>query len=205
MPLLFLLLGLSGNFNIFELNEYFGEQNVKNISNSGEKTEENLTADTRTFLYIEVIESAIKHNYIIFGRTPARGNDSPSFGEYNKDKLKTGKLERFANEVSILNVFTWLGIVGVFLYFIIFFKASYYAINESNNIFIKIIGIYISFRWLYGFVEDFSNFDLSNIFLWIMVGMSFSKNFRHMSDKQFKVWVRSMFNYTNFKFENSVV
>ena len=137
--------------------------------------------------------SAIKNNYIIFGRTPARGNDSNSFGDYNKEKLKTGKQERFGNEVSILNIFTWLGIIGVVLYFIIFLKASYFAINESNNFPIKIVGLNISFRWAFGFVEDFSNFDLSNIFLWLMIGMCFSKTFRQMSNSQMKNWVLGIF------------
>ena len=193
VPLIFLLLGGTGIFNVFKLDEYFGEQTVKTKSISGEKGEESLTADTRTLLYIEVIESAIKNNYIIFGRTPARGNDSNSFGDYNKEKLKTGKQERFGNEVSILNIFTWLGIIGVVLYFIIFLKASYFAINESNNFPIKIVGLNISFRWAFGFVEDFSNFDLSNIFLWLMIGMCFSKTFRQMSNSQMKNWVLGIF------------
>ena len=193
VPFIFLLLGVTGIFNVFKLDEYFGEQTVKTKSISGEKGEENLLADSRTFLYIEVIESAIKNNYIIFGRTPARGNDSNSFGDYNKEKLKTGKQERFSNEVSILNIFTWLGIIGVVLYFNIFFKASFFAINESNNFFIKIVGLYISFRWAFGFVEDFSNFDLSNIFLWLMIGMCFSKTFRQMSNSQMKNWVLGIF------------
>jgi hypothetical protein len=182
-------LGISNVFNVFKLDEYLGDQNVQIRSNTGEKVEENLTADTRTSLYIEVIESAIKNDYLVWGRTPARGNDSVSFGDYNKEKLHTGKQERFSNEVSILNIFTWLGIIGVVLYFLIFFRSSYLAINQSNNIFIKQIGLNISFRWAFGFVEDFSTFDLSNIFLWIMIGMCFSKTFRQMNDKQMKIWV----------------
>jgi hypothetical protein len=193
IPFVLLVAGLSGVFNIFKLDEYLGERKTKTISVTGVKGEENLTADTRTFLYIEVIESAIKHNYILLGRTPARGNDSKYFGDFSLETLKTGKQERFANEVSILNIFTWLGIVGVILYFLIFFKSSYLAINDSNNIFIKFIGLNVSFRWAYGFVEDFSNFDLSNIFLWLMIGMCFSKKFRKMSNNQMKNWVLSIF------------
>ena len=107
--------------------------------------------------------------------------------------MHTEKQERFANEVSILNIFTWLGIVGVLLYFLIFIKATYLAINESNNIFIKLIGLNISFRWTYGFVEDFSRIDLSNIFLWLMIGMCFSESFRQMTNAEMKYWVRGIF------------
>ena len=193
IPIIFFFFGAIGIFNVFNLEEYLGERNVNIKSYSGEKVEENLSADTRTFLYIEVIESAIKNNYVFFGRTPARGNDSLTFGDFNKEILHTGKSERFSNEVSILNIFTWLGIIGVILYFLIFIRSSYLAINKSNNIFIKIIGLYISFRWSFGFVEDFSNFDLSNIFLWIIIGMCFSKSFREMSDNQMKVWIQGIF------------
>ncbi len=198
MPFVLLLFGFFGDFNVFKLDEYLGEYKAETITITGEKVEENLTLDTRTFLYVEVIESALKNNYVLFGRTPARGNDSSHFGDYSKETLKTGKQERSANEVSILNIFTWLGFVGVILYFLIFIKSSYLAINESNNIFIKLIGLNVSFRWTYGFVEDFSNFDLTNIFLWLMIGMCYSKTFRQMSNNQMKNWVLSIFDTRKF-------
>ena len=192
-PFLFLFLAIGGGFNVFKMDEYIGEYNVKANSNYvslyDSAEEENLTTDTRTFLYVEVLESALKNNYIVFGRTPARGNDSVAFGDYNKETLNTGKQERFTNEVSILNVLTWLGIVGVLLYFLVFMKATYLAINQSNNVFIKLIGLNLAFRWAYGWVEDFSIFDLSNIFLWLMIGMCFSETFRKMTNKEFKSWV----------------
>jgi hypothetical protein len=78
----------------------------------------------------------------------------------------------------------------------IFIKASYLAINQSNNIFSKIIGLVISFRWAYGWIEDFSQFDLSNLFLWIMIGMSFSKLFRRMTEEEIRTWICGMLTTT---------
>jgi hypothetical protein len=206
VPVLLLFLGISGIFNIFKIDEFLGEQTVKTKSISGEKGEESLTSDSRTGLYVEVIESAIKNNYVLWGRTPARGNDSSSFGDYNKEVLRTGKAERFSNEVSILNIFTWLGLVGVVLYFLIFLKSSYLAINQSNNILIKLVGLNVSFRWAYAFLEDFSVFDLSNFFLWIMIGMCFSRSFRQMTDNQMKDWVLGIFKSPNrFKTQTKTV
>ena len=196
-PLLLFFLAISGVFNVFKADEYVGDYNTKTNANAISRfdaaEEESLTADSRTFLYVEVIESALRHEYVILGRTPARGNDSPYFGEFNKLSLNTGKLERFSNEVSVLNIFTWMGAVGVLLYFLVFIRASYLAIKQSNNIFIKLIGINVAFRWSYGWVEDFSEFDLSNIFLWIMIGMCFSESFRKMTDTEMKIWVRGVF------------
>ena len=197
VPFLLFFLGVSGVFNVFKMDEYVGDYSTKSnstaISRFDAADEESLTADSRTFLYVEVLESALLHEYVLFGRTPARGNDSASFGEFNKLKLNTGKQERFANEVSILNIFTWLGVVGVILYFLVFFKATYLAINQSNNIYMKLVGINVAFRWAYGWVEDFSDFDLSNIFLWIMIGMCFSASFRKMSDMELRIWVQGFF------------
>jgi hypothetical protein len=191
LPMVLFVLGFTGLFNVFKMDDYIsGDYHSKAISN-GE--EESLTSDTRTFLYEEVILSAIKYDYILFGRTPARGNESPYFGEYSMEVLHTGKMERFSNEVSILNIFTWTGIFGVVLYFYVFYRASYLAVNRSNNIFIKVIGVCVAFRWLYAWVEDFSQFDLSYIFLWLMISMCYSKNFRLMDDLQMRLWIRGIF------------
>ncbi len=84
--------------------------------------------------------------------------------------------------------------MGVILYFLVFSKASYLAIFRSNNTMIKIIGLYISFRWTYAWVEDFSRFDLSYFFLWVMIGMCFSKSFREMNNADMKIWVLGIFN-----------
>jgi hypothetical protein len=192
LPFILFSMGIMGIFNVFKMDEYIGDYKTKENVN-GEERESKLTADTRTFLYTEVIESAIKHHYILFGRTPARGNDSAAFGLHQLEELKTGKMERFANEVSILNIFTWTGLVGVILYLLIFLKASFLAINKSNNIYIKIIGLYVAFRWAYAWVEDFSRFDLSYLFLWIMIGMCFSRAFRNMTDSEIKLWARGIF------------
>lgn len=196
MPIPVILFGLAvaGVFNIFNMDEYVTGKYSTSVKDQGQSVEVSLTADTRTFLYKEVLTSAITYDYWLLGRTPARGNESESFGLFALEELGTGKMERFSNEVSVLNIFTWTGIVGLILYFLIFYKATYLAINKSNNGYIRIIGIYVCFRWCYAWVEEFNNFDLSNIFLWLMFGMCFSKAFRTMSDNEMENWVRNIFN-----------
>jgi hypothetical protein len=189
-PIIFLSLGILGVFNIFSPK---GENQIelieKKINAKGEIIEENLATDTRTFLYIEVLTSIRESNSWLFGNSPARGNKSNSFGEL--DRAKRG--ERNGNEVGMLNYFTWLGSIGLILIFILFYQASNFAINYSNNLIIKIIGIYISFRWAYGWVEDINNFTINNIYLWIFIGICFSENFRKMTDIQMKNWVLGIF------------
>lgn len=194
LPIIFLTLGSLGFFNIFKLDSYITQDFISRFETT-ERIEKagRLTADTRTDLYNEVILSSIQNKYILFGRTFARGNDSSLYGDYLAKELRTKKRERFKNEVSILNIFTWTGLVGVILYFLIFYKASYVAINKSNNFYIKIIGIYVSFRWAYAWVEDFTNVDISNVILWLMIAMCFSTEFRNMTNTEIKKWVHGIF------------
>ena len=197
-PFVFLILGVNGVFNVFNMNEYLGEKEITKTDEEGKQIQENLVGDTRTFIYVEVIESAIRNDYWVFGRTPARGNDSPSFGPAEYDL--TRRDERLANEIGVANVFTWSGIVGVILYMLIFYKASYLAINRSKNIYIKMIGVYVAFRWFYSWIEDINNFSLNFFMLWIMIGLCFSYSFRMMTDYEVTIWIRGVFDkrYLNF-------
>ncbi len=189
-PILFFVLAVYGDFNVFKMDEYIkGDYIAIGTGDKGEKVEDNLKADTRSPLYAEVLQTAIVFDSWWMGRSPARGNISEHFGEGDLNK----RGERLGNEVAILNIFTWTGIIGVFLYFMVFFKASYLAVNKSNNIFSKILGLFLSFRWLYSWVEDVNNFSLTTFFLWFMIGMCFSESFRKMNNKEVKIWVRGIF------------
>jgi hypothetical protein len=192
LPIIFFASSIWGNFNIFKINEYL-EGDYKATSTNvftGETGSEDLTADTRTPLYLEVINTAKNHNSWLIGRSPARGSETKLFSGLAEI---TGRNERAGNEVAILNIFTWTGIIGVCFYFLVFYKASYLAINNSNNIFSKIIGLFIAFRWCYAWVEDINYFTLTTFMLWIMVGFCFSTSFRKMTDKQVEYWINGIF------------
>lgn len=196
-PLIFIILGSLGKFNIFIP---FGSDQVEIIKQKrnlkGEFIDENLTADTRTFLYLEVLNSTRETNSWYFGNSPARGNKSNMFGDDDLTKRK----ERNGNEIGMLNYFTWLGLIGTFLVFLLFYQSSNLAINFSNNYIIKLVGIYISFRFAYGWVEDINNFTINNIFLWIFIGIGFSEKFRNMTNIEMKNWLQGIFEQnSNFK------
>jgi hypothetical protein len=189
-PFIFFTLATSGLFNIFNPQGDNKKEIIdKKRDFKGELVEDDLTADTRTFLYVEVLGTAKIYNSWIFGRTPARGNISDSFGDGDMSKRN----ERNGNEVSILNYFVWLGLVGVIFIFSLFYQASNLAIFHSNNIFSKIIGLFIAFRWAFAWVEDINNFYIQYIYLWIFIGFCYSENFRKMTDSQMKNWILSIF------------
>ncbi len=192
VPFVFFTLGVTGVFEIFKMDQYIKGEYVETKENSeGEVVEEDLTVDTRTFLYVEVLQSAIKNNYWLIGRSPARGNETVHFAHLGRET--TGRQERLRNEVGVLNVFTWTGVLGVVLYFLVFYKASFYAIFRSNNTFVKLIGLFVSFRWVYSWVEDAQSFDMNSFVIWLMVGMCFSSAFRRMNDTEIKLWIWGIF------------
>ena len=186
-PIILFTLAISGIFNPFAMKDYAEMAPIE----TDRETSKEITADTRTGLYVEVIQSAIKHNSWLIGRSPARGNDTELFGNWMEGI--TGRRERYGNEASILNIFTWTGIIGVILYFLIFWRVTFLAIHRSNNIFAKMIGVYLAFRWLYAWVEDFNVFNLNYFTLWLMIGLCMSKAFRELTDDGVTIWARGIF------------
>ena len=193
IPIILLLLAASQTFNIFKINEYLGKYTLTQKEN-GEIKEIDLGADTRTLLYQEVITSAIKNHHIIWGCTPARGYESRFFVsdsyENRNKQIRIG--ERHGTEVSVLNIFLYTGLIGVILYFLIFYYGSYLAIFKSKNIYIKLIGLFIAFRWCYGWIEDFNQFDINYAMLWMFISICFSSEFREMTNTEFKNWLQNI-------------
>jgi hypothetical protein len=195
VPIVLFFLAVSNIFNVFNMKEYANiSENYTQRTSKDLDYEYSLLDDTRSFLYEEEIQSAIKNNYILFGRSMARGYETIYFaGSYKEYQMETKRNDRPDCEVSILNVFNYFGLIGVISYALIFFVAVFKALISSKNIYIPIIGVYVAFRWWYAWVEDFNRFDLNYLFLWITIAMCFSVPFRAMNNKQFEYWIVSLF------------
>ncbi|MBU2880308.1 hypothetical protein [Aliiglaciecola lipolytica] len=201
LPIIFLVLASTKTFNIFKIQEYVDQDfTATAVNRHGSENEENLLGDTRSFLYSEALFTANYFDSWIAGRSPARGTLSDVFGYADPNN----RGERLGGEVAILNIFTWLGIIGVLLYGSIFYVASYLAVCKSENYFIKILGLFVAFRWAYAWVEDFTIFSLTYVTLWLMIGMCYSKQFRSMSDKDFRLWVNGIFTKRRITFKNAI-
>lgn len=196
LPIALLILGFTGTFNIFEdaSERNHGKYVGTEINANGEEVRSDASADTRTFIYIEVISSAIEHNYVIWGRTPARGNDSAAFGINAMETMKGFKhMERIQNEVCHPNIFTWLGLIGLFLHCMIYFKASWLAFRHSRSLHMRFIGMMIAFNWALGWIENSTGFNIMNLTIWLMIGMGLSRKFRKMNDREFRLWFSRLF------------
>lgn len=189
-----LYLGITGQYNIFEdMESNRGEFTEQRVDDEGYTVIEDASYDTRTFIYQEIIESAIYNDYIWTGRTPARGNDSSFFGKHIAEDLGTNKYERHRNEVCHPNVFTWLGLIGMLLYSIIYLQASFLALYRSKSYAMKVLACFVAFHWALGWIEDINRFDVTNIFMWMCIAMCLSEEFRNMDDYQFKDWFYHLF------------
>lgn len=189
-PAILFILALTGTYNILKLGE---DNNVEvQIKSSNTESQKDLFADDRTGLYIEALASAINYDYYIEGNSLAKGYESPKFGIDISNEIGTSDFFRGASEVAIINVFTYMGIIGVVLYFIVFAKAVQLAVWQSNNPYMKLVGLYIGFRWMCSWLEEFQKFDLNTIILWILIGMCYSPKFRNLNSKDFKHFARKL-------------
>lgn len=168
LPIALFTTGILGIFNPFDMESYM--DNSTKIEQNGETFD--ATIDTRTIIYEDVITSAINHDYVWQGRNITNGNDSRFC---NMD-------QRNFNESSVLNHFTKLGLIGLLLLFLIYLYSSSIAIYKSNNHWVKLIGLYVSFRWVIMWVEDPESFSSLYLSIWLMIGICMSKQFRSLSD-----------------------
>jgi hypothetical protein len=182
-PILFLFLGVTGQYNIFKPSD-----NIDKYEFSyDDGTERNIALDTRTFLYQEVFATMQGNNSFVWGE----GGAGTYKTEYFDDSVDYNK-GRYGTEVGFLNVLLYSGILGVIFYAVIIFSAGYYAVNYSNNFLCKMLALFLAFRWVLFFIEDFTRYDVNYYFLWIAVGLCFSKDFRSLSDAE-------LMEYFNFK------
>jgi len=172
-PIIFLYLGISGIYNVFE---------------SGENKNDQFYADTRTLVYDEVISSSINNNYIWIGRTFSHGYDSKFQEQFSNS---TKKVERIS-EVSACNIFTWMGCIGLIFYFLCFATSIYYSVFKSRNIYIKTLGVYLAFRWFMAFIEEINNVDPLNITIFIIMGICLNPYLINQSDKTFIIAIRKL-------------
>jgi hypothetical protein len=170
VPIILLYLGISGTFNIFS------DLITTEVLSANIDGAKNLAADSRTFLYLEVFRSLINEDAFLFGLGASGSYESYSFS-YLVDN------RRYATETGFLNVLLNMGVLGVILYCGVFLVASYYAIFKSNNSLSKMIGLFVVFRWMLFFVEDMTGYSVNMYFLWITIGMCYSKTFRDLTDK----------------------
>jgi hypothetical protein len=177
-PFVFLTLGITDRFNIFQP---FDDSDESLVIGEGDELSSNLVADTRTLLYQEVFSSMLNNKTsLLIGGGATATYQSRIVVKVNDDG------GRYRSEVGFLNVFLYSGIIGALLYFFILASAAFYALNRSSNFFVKILGVFVASRWVLFFIEDITLYDMNFYFLWVAIGMCFSNRFRNVTDQEIK-------------------
>ena len=171
LPFLLLIYSVSNQTSVFEqLSDY--------------SSDEDMTSDTRTFLYTELAEDLTATNSWITGKSVIGRYYSPYFS-YN-----TGGdyMWRSNNEVTILNFLLKTGFIYVIIYLLVFILAILIAINKGQNRFVKSIAIMLSGIYFNLFIGDIQGCNLFHLCYWLMIGTCFSKKWLNMTDQEVKTY-----------------
>ena len=176
-PIIFLVLGGLGHFNVFKYIEEEGTgDKVVVVGKSGR----NLTTDSRTSIYDDLVNNLNDKNDWIFGSSAVviyKTNLADALEGYDDGRLG-------GSESGFVGLLTFGGLVYVVLFFLLCYRSSYLAIYQSNNNLIKMIGVFIAFRWFYSFVESPLQLNFNWITIFVSIGMALGTEIRQMTNQQ---------------------
>lgn len=190
-PFVLINLAVDGKFNIFKMDEYITGDYTQEVTTAEGLEEENLKGDTRTFIYRNVFATMEKYDAWVMGRSTAFADEGVD--DFWGTDAVSGMRGRYGNEVGILDILLWYGLIGVGIYYLIYVRASYLAVYKSNNRYAKGVGLYVAFLWMWAFIwekpliETFFMMDL------VLLGLCLSARFRSMSDQEIAYWLRNVF------------
>lgn len=195
-PLLLFILGISGFFNVFDMESYMGNYDVEmSYTSEGEERGRSMIKDTRTFVYAELLESTIENDSWLLGRHPSRGYTSIKYQDELDENSGMFNTERMNVEVGILGIYLWTGIIGYLIYSAFFFNSIFSSINRTNNHYILSLAIALSFIYAFSFVEFTCAPHIMYIMTFIYLGICNSKAFLNMSNDEFKIFIKKIFSF----------
>lgn len=178
-PLIFVGLGYTGQFNVFAMDEYVSSK------------DEDMTADTRSFLYAKVQEKLDDENSELFG-VGAKSEYWAGFNDEIGMQKTLKKHGRSATESGLLNYYLMGGWTSAVLYTLLFWTAAWLAVFRSKSILCKLLGMFVLFRWIISFIDEPQAWYLNYVMLFIAIGMCLSKTFRNMQDKEIVKWIKAI-------------
>ncbi|MBQ8282595.1 MAG: hypothetical protein IJZ01_03390 [Paraprevotella sp.] len=146
------------------------------------------TVDTRSFLYVLVQNKLEKDDSVINGV----GIGVSYWDEFqaNTGIYEIDTMGRTSTESGLLNMYLWGGLLGAFLFSMLFWTSAYYGIFKSRNNICKLIGLYIMFRWVVSFVDEPNTWVCSNIMMYLFMGFCLNKRIRNMNDFNLKEYFK---------------
>lgn len=185
-PIVLLILGLSGKFNVFE---YMQERDSVVVAEDVRA----LNTDSRTTIYLDV-----------FGELDSRGAYLLGLGGNGKTQTALTdnryanydliyKNGRNATESGMLNFIQYGGVFGWLCYTILFMAIVYNGLFKSKNQFLILLSILACFHYIYSYIEDKYTVNPHTFYFMIMYGICLNKEFLNMNDEDMKCYLRSIF------------
>ena len=183
-PFVLLYLGITGVFNVFEMDQYIKDKSIS----------AGTIQDTRTLVYVEVISSAVNNDYVLWGRGIGRGYESRTQELRSMDSKTATTISSSErnSEVGMHNIFSWGGIVYVAIYTLMWCSVLYCGVYKSRNKYVRAIGFYLAFYYFYSWIENFQSFTIFFVSSWLMVAFCLSPYFRGMSNAEFRHYIKSL-------------
>lgn len=184
LPLICLLLFYTKTFNIFQYLEESNKEVV--LQKDGGRP---VFTDSRTGIYEDVTRDVLKAKewwkpYIGLGgngKTKVEANGASSFGFEGL---------RSTQESGMLNFIQHGGLLGLIAYGLLITVSAYLSMFKSRNDFMRMLGLFLVFKFAYSFIEDELDFSEHVIAQFLWIGMGYNKSFRNMTDNKMKLYIR---------------
>ena len=173
-PIILILSAIIYKFDIF--NFFYELGNLNSYENE-------LLANTRSFLYIDIFNSTDSIFKLIFGSGASASYESYLFSQSNSLLFEEG---RYGTEVGFLNYLLKSGVIGFILFSLLLFYPINLGINHSNNILIKLISLKLTFNWFFMFLEYPFVVNMSYFLIYFIIGILSSSELRKLDDNQIK-------------------
>lgn len=186
IPFGLLILGLNGTFNVFKYVESFS---VNIDINENRK----YNVDSRTSIYTDVFGELTRQNKEMIG-LGLRGKTKTSLADHPDEKnwflYRNGRTH---TESGMLNFFQYGGIMGYLVYSFFVLSCAYYALFRSKNDFIKILGYYVCFKYIYSFIEEPLSPAPVTFYAFILYGMCLNKKLGALTNREMTLYLNSIF------------
>lgn len=188
LPVFFLSLFLYSGFNVLDMDSYVHDDIES--SSAGRMTD-----DTRSFLFEEAYISAVSNNYLLLGRTPYYGYDSYWATQREGDGLEVQGVAQRASEVFIVNMLTWTGLFGCFMFFLLYYAIGIDTLSKTKNNLLSVLCLYIAMFWIISWIShNMFTPSLDFMILYIVIALCLNPIYREMSNRQMETTLKKILN-----------
>ncbi len=144
-------------------------------------SEKELLTDTRTFLYLEIMEDLIKNDSYVFGKGPL-GRYYSNYFLYNEGD----SFNRIVVEVGVLQYLLKGGFIYLILVISLFYTGIKYSLKNSKSLYLRRLAFLLIFFILLSFIENVPKYSFKFVLNWILLGICLSKYYIDLKDEDIR-------------------